>query len=388
MNYHISDTEGCQILYFTTCSCLNEDRGVVWIGGGEENPNIFWTDFKTGEKHQISDNHEGVMKSYVYFNGFVNRGICKSSISFDNIHEKVYYLQGRDICCADLDGNIRVLNQIPEDQVTAFTHISRDGKRFCIPTTDMRALEYPREEGQPFDFWKGYDIDRRCRDEDLSSYLRVYDTETGEEILCEKVPKCWITHVSFNPVNPEIIMYNNEWCEFAGLRRMWLWDGKNHIAIRSMEDGRTLHDWVCHEMWSMDGNYVYYHGGFANDGPKFLGRYSLADKSIVEVPFDKHYTGYGHFNNSSRGLFVCDGYYEHPDYNSEDYNGRWISFQKVDWDKKTITWYPMEVHDSQMNHQDNHPHPTFNPEGTRAYYTSTRSGKREIYSVAVPEELL
>ena len=387
MEYHVSTNFNCQILYFTTCSCLSDDRGIVWIGEKDDgNPNIYWTDFKTGEYHQISNNQEGTLKSYVYFNGTEHRGLGKASVSFDNVQDKVYYLQGRNICCADLKGNIRILNQIPEDQITAFTHISRDGKRFCVPTTDKRALEHPHIDGEAADVWKEYDVDERCRKEKLNSYLRVYDTETGEMIACEKVPKCWITHVSFNPVNPNIILYNNEWAEHCGVRRMWLWNGSYHIAIRTVDEGRSIHDWVCHEMWSCDGKYVIYHGGFT-DGNKFLGRYCLEDKSIVEVPFSEDYTAYGHFNNAVNGLLCCDGYYEEKGYKS-DCDGRWISVQKVDWEQKKIEWFPIELHGSAMNHQDNHPHPTFNPEGNRIYYTSTRSGKREVYSCKVPKGIL
>lgn len=45
-------------------------------------------------------------------------------------------------------GNRKILAQVPENRVTAFTHISGDGKRLCVPMTDGRCLEFdPVTEG-------------------------------------------------------------------------------------------------------------------------------------------------------------------------------------------------------------------------------------------------
>lgn len=102
--------------------------------------------------------------------------------------------------------------------MTAFTHISADGTRLCIPTTDAHALDGDSIlSGKP-----NYDIDKRVRDERLSSYLRVFDTRTGKEILCERVPQTWITHVQFSPIDNQLILYNNEWPSDCGIRRIWL----------------------------------------------------------------------------------------------------------------------------------------------------------------------
>jgi hypothetical protein len=146
--------------------------------------------------------------------------------------------------------------------MTAFTHVSADGTRLCVPTTDARALDDEvLLKGKP-----DYDIDERVQKESLSSYLRVYDTATGKEILCEQVPKAWITHVQFSPRDHNMILYNHEWCSDCGIRRMWLWDGHRHIRLRTEGEGRSRADWTCHEMWERDGSAIIYHGSY-HHGP-------------------------------------------------------------------------------------------------------------------------
>ena len=59
--------------------------------------------------------------------------------------------------------------------------------------------------------------------EGLSSYLCVYDTASGALAYEKRIPLCWITHLQFNPVDPEIIMYNHEWpFSDCGIRRIWI----------------------------------------------------------------------------------------------------------------------------------------------------------------------
>ena len=400
MNYNVREDFDCQMLYFTSSSCLRNNNGIVFIGEKNENPNVYWKEFSTGKVTKISQNNDGIMKSYVYFNGEINKGLAKASVCLDNHNEQVYYLQGRDICKADLDGNITVLAQIPEDQVTAFMHVSGDGTRLCVPTTDMRALEAPRIEGRAtrFNMNNRKEIDERVQKEFLNSYLRVYDTKTGEEILCERVPRAWITHVQFHPKDNNIIMYNHEWPSNCGIRRMWLWNGEYHKALRTIDEGRGINDWVCHEMWSDDGESVIYHGSHDKSGDYFVGRIDMVTGKITEIELPKEYRKYGHFTISCDGLLVSDGYYQTEKENSDSSAGnqaKWISVQKVNWDAGTIDWYPIEEHNSSWGNQDYHPHPIFSPDGNRVYYTSDKigkteehNGKLEIYSCEVPAEAL
>ncbi len=138
------------LLYFTSSSLTADDRYLIMISDRTGQPNLFALDQHTGQETRLTDNEEGYLKSYVYFDGIPNRGLGKASVSLHSPSGMVYYLQGDDICAVDLRGNRRVLAQVPAGQVTAFTHVSEDGKRLVVPTTDARALEAERlVKGRP-----------------------------------------------------------------------------------------------------------------------------------------------------------------------------------------------------------------------------------------------
>lgn len=375
-----------QLLYFTSSSLTSDDRHLIMISDRTGHPNLFALDQHTGQECQLTDNHEGYLKSYVYFDGNPNRGLGKASVSLHSPSGTVYYLQGDDICAVDLQGRRRVLARVPAGQVTAFTHVSEDGRRLVVPTTDARALEYERLlKGRP-----DYDIDERVQRENLVSTLHVYDTQSGAELLNERVPRAWITHVQFCPTDPELILYNHEWPADCGIRRVWLYDGHTgeHIRMRSEGAGRSRQDWVCHEVWDANGQELIYHGGY-HGGAYFVGKVNRDGSGRVEVSFPPEYVKYGHFNIHNAGLLVGDGYYQVAEDGETQLNrdewrgGRWITLQKMDWAHAAMQWIPVCPHGSNWENQDCHPHPIFNHAGTAVYYTSNVSGRRAIYKVEI-----
>lgn len=387
-----------QLCYFTSSSLLKDDKTLIFISDMTGHPNIFCKDLASGEEMQLTNNTEGTLKSYVYFNGNEYRGLGKASISVDSVHGKIYFIQGMSICSIDIHGNIRILNKLPEKQVTAFTHISYDGKKLCVPTTDARALEADdyvndspgyqlKQDGknEVITDKPNYDIDERVRTENLSSYLRVYDTETGKEIACERVPRAWITHVQFSPVDSNVILYNNEWPSDCGIRRIWIWDGNRHIRLRDEGNGRSKEDWTCHEMWQADGKYIIYHGKYKN-GRAYIGRVSVQGGDNIEIALPEEYHRYGHFTagNIHSNWLVSDGYF-HPngEKENENWGGEWISFQKVDWENRKIQWIPLCRHHSLWNCQDSHPHPIFSHNDDAVFFTSNKDGKRAVYKIEI-----
>lgn len=371
-----------QLLYFTSTSLLNDDRHLIFISDRTGNPNIFMRDMKTGRERQLSFNNEGFLKSYVYFNGNPYKGFGKASVTVDPINGLIYYLQGRDIMVSDTAGKTRVLAQYPEGQMTAFTHVSADGLRLCIPTTDARALDGDIVlPGNPT-----YDIDKRVREEHLSSYLRVYDTRTGQEILTERIRDAWITHVQFSPVDNNIILYNNEWPADCGVRRIWLWNGKAHFRMRDEGDGRSKDDWTCHEMWQRDGKAIIYHGEYKN-GPAYIGKINADGSGRVEIQLPRGWKRYGHFTEGSSDLIITDGYYTQPDDNKipkDPGSGLWICMLKVNWNQRQIIWIPLCRNGSSWKSQDEHPHPIFNHSSSSVFFTSDMEGKRAVFHVKVP----
>ena len=393
-----------QLLYFTTSSLTVNDRNLIFISDRTGSPNLFCRDLKSGKERPITINTEGYLKSYVYFDGNDEHGLGKASVSLHAPSGKVYYIQGRKICQTDHHGKIRYLAEIPVGQVSAFTHVSLDGKLLCVPTTDRRALDGEFENNKPL-----YDIDELVQTENLNSYLRVFDTSSGKQLLCERVPRAWVTHVQFCPTNTRWILYNHEWPSDCGIRRIWLWDGSSHIRIRSEGNGRNRQDWACHEVWESDGKAIVYHGGYSN-GSCLIGRVAFQGGiplEPVEIALKHNYSQYGHFTlHDSNRLLVSDGYYlmEHSDKlrkmltnqevvcndlsetgeEKKQWGGVWISLQVPDWNNHTITWIPICRHRSNWDSQDSHPHPIFNHAGNAILYTSNWEGHRAIYKVKIP----
>ncbi|HWA25920.1 MAG TPA: oligogalacturonate lyase family protein [Lacunisphaera sp.] len=388
-----------QLLYFTTPSVTADGRTLVVVRDEAGNPNLHAMDLDSGESRRLTDQRDGILKSYVYFRGQPNRGFGKASVSLDPVQGRVYWIQGTEIRRVDLAGRERVLARLPDDQVTAFMHVSADGRRLCVPTTDARALAEdapaaPRfgentvagRRNEVITDKPDYDIDERVRREDLSSWLRVFDTETGELVACERVRRGWVTHVQFSPVRSDWILYNHEWPSDCGVRRLWLWDGREHRPLRAEGAGRSRADWVCHEMWEADGGGIIYHGKFA-DGVAFIGRVGPAGGDNVEIALPREYTRYGHFTAGTRHInwLVSDGYW-HPTGEPEDgrWGGEWLTRLQVDWACGRIEWTPLCRHHSAWDCQDSHPHPVFGPGDRKIYFTSNLGGGRSVCRVALP----
>ncbi len=371
------NTGNNQLLYFTSSSLTADDQHLVFIGDRTGNPNLFTRDLVTGAERQLTTNTEGVLKAYVYFNGFPYRGFGKGSVSLDSRKGMVYYLQGREIRVVKLNGETRILAELPANQMTAFTHVSADGTRLCVPTTDARALDGDTQlKDRP-----AYDIDQRVQQEHLVSYLRVYDTETGKEIACEPVTNAWITHVQFSPRDPHLILYNHEWCSQSGIRRMWLWDGQRHIRLRPEGEGRQRDDWTCHEMWERDGSAIIYHGNYTN-GVCYVGRVLPDGTGHVEIALPPDWKRYGHFTVGHPGELVTDGCYQLSA--DKKWGGDWISKLKVDWAAHRIAWLPLAKHGTSWQSQDCHPHPIYDFAANKIYFTSDVGGNRAVYMINVP----
>ncbi|HXK12297.1 MAG TPA: oligogalacturonate lyase family protein [Vicinamibacteria bacterium] len=376
----VSSAANDQLLYFTSTSLLADDDRLVFLSDRSGQPNVFVRDLRTGEDRQLTFNTEGFLKSYVYFDGLPYRGLGRASISVDPRRGLVYFIEGTRLCVVDAaTGARRVLAELPSGQMTAFTHVSADGSRLCVPTTDARALDDEKPlKGRP-----DYDIDARVQAEGLSSYLRVFDTATGREIASERVPKAWITHVQFSPRDSRLILYNHEWPSDCGIRRMWLWNGERHLRLRTEGDGRSRADWTCHEMWERDGSAVIYHGTY-DKGSSYVGRVLPDGSGTIEISLPKEWNRYGHFTVGRPGWLVTDGSYVR-DGDPRRSGGDWISAVFVDWAARRYDWRPLCRHGSSWTSQDAHPHPVFDHAGGAAYFTSDAGGRRAIYRVTVPD---
>ena len=346
-----------QLLYFTSPSVTDEEERLFFISDRGGHPNLWVQDLRTSEQRQLSQNTDGTLKSYVYFDGKINRGFGKASVTLDSVRGIAYYLQGLNIMQANAAGALRSIGSLPDDQVTAFMHVSGCGRFLCVPTTDARALS--DDVIRPgFD---NLEIDKRVQTESLSSYLRIFDTQAGECVHVERVVKAWITHVQFSPTDSSLILYNHEWpSESCGIRRMWLWDGQTHVALRKEGDGRSRQDWTCHEMWQRDGKSVIYHGKY-HDGPAYLGKWTF-DGATREIALPAGWKQYGHFTVGGEDELVSDGYFR-TDEDDIKGAGKWISKLRVNWLAGEIAWQPLLRSRSSWDSQDSHPHPIYSASG-------------------------
>ncbi len=401
-----NDGYNTQLLYFTCSSLSRDDRYLFMITDKGGSPNVMVRDLESGEERILTNNGNGIMKSYVYFDCSPGRGLSKASVCLDTDRCIAYYIRDNMICKVGLDGKETQLARIPGDRMTAFTHVSSDGRLLCVPMTDGRCLDYdPETEGSGLDRRPVYDIDGRVQEENLQSYLCVYDTATGELLYEKTVPKCWITHVQFNPKDPELIMYNHEWPSFdCGIRRIWIYDHRKDEIRRVRTEGkdtlgnpagypRKRGDWVCHEMWSDDGQIVIYHGGYEG-GPAMVGKYELPSGKYWEIALPEEYNAYGHFTMDHDMNLVCDGYFKFPDdvkivrENSTDNgpdphkkDGEYVSRVIPDWDAGKLKWIPQCKHKSDWLGQDAHPHAIYSHAGDRIFFNS-RSGRYvKVYSI-------
>ena len=397
-----------QLLYFTCSSLSADDQRLYIISNRDGHPNVFVKDLHSGEERQLTHNEKGILKSYVYFDGTLNEGLGKASVCLDSQRDIIYFIQDDCICKVGLDGKVVVLNHIPDNRMTAFTHVSDDGRWLCVPMTDGRCLDYdPETEGSGLDKRPIYNIDQRVQEEQLSSYLCVYNTADGSLRYERRVPLCWITHVQFNPADPDIIMYNHEWpCRDCGIRRIWLYNRHTDELIRVRTEGddtlgnphgfpRNAADWVCHEMWSDDGNIIIYHGGY-DKGPAMVGRYDMRDKVYWEIALPEEYKSYGHFTMNHQQILCCDGYFKFADdklvvrENSTDNgpdphkkDGEYISQVVPQWEEGRLQWIPLCKHESDWLGQDAHPHPIYNHAGDRIYFNSRSEKDIKVYYIDV-----
>lgn len=365
-----------QLLYFTSTSLSADGRSLVVIGEEDGQPNLYRVDMETRAIAPLTQCQDGSLRSYVYFDGTPYVGFGKANVSYDERRGMLYYLHGCDVRAVDLNGDERTLAHLPEGQVTAFTHVSADGRLLCVPTTDAAAFTEDEAWGE-----KHHGIDARVQRLGLNSWLRIFSTETGEEVACERVESAWVTHVQFSPTDPGALLYNHEWPSDCGIRRIWLWDGKSHRRLREEGDGRSRRDWTCHEMWERDGRAVIYHG-LHEDGRAYIGRVAIGGGEPVEIRLPEGWSRYGHFTvGPDESVLVTDGYYQ-AGAKDDGPASPWISRLDVDWAARAVRWRVLGRSDSSWDSQDSHPHPIMDADGAQVYFTSDIGGRREVCRLA------
>ena len=123
-----------QLLYFTSPSLARGGKQVCYTGGRTGHPNLYTLNLETGEERQLTFQSEGMLRSYVYFDGQPFRGFGKASVSLDVAGGLLYYLQGQAVRRVSLEGEGETLCRLPDGVVTGFTHLSAGGREVWFPS--------------------------------------------------------------------------------------------------------------------------------------------------------------------------------------------------------------------------------------------------------------
>lgn len=394
-----------QLLYFTSTSLSNDGRWILLISDRGGDYNVWALEKTTGIMRRLSDNREGYVRSYVYFDGRTDaKGLGRASVSFDPVRNQVYWIQGNLMMCSDVEtGHRRIVTELDPNDVTAFTHVSACGNFICVPTIDRQAFDVTLDP-KPGDPWRKNRVSEAADALGIHSHVRVFRTDTGESVLTWEEPG-WVTHVQFRPTDATQILYNHEWTWLSATRRMWLWQGYQSQRLRPADDLVDPRGVAVHEVWCADGRSLIYHGTYfipptgptytqrmrgIEQGMPYIGRCYPDGDFRLEIPLRTGCTDYGHFMpDASAQRVVTDGYYNQPTTKtaskamprSAQGRGRWITLFHLDWERLTAEPQPLCLHGSTWASQDEHPHPIFSPDGSSVWFTSDREGRRAIYEV-------
>jgi len=352
-------------LYFTSQSVTADNRWLVFLSDRDAHPNVYAIERGDGRIRRLSDNRDGLLRSYVYPQGGV-RGLSKASPSLDPWRNRLFFIREDQVFRVDLDDprpEERRLCALPSGWWGAYTHISPDGRTFCVPCTDPGAF------GDEATQWEQLDqVPARMKTRGLQTRLYFVDVESGAIRIAAEMP-FWVTHVQFDPAGSGRLLFNLEG-HLKGIPlpdRIWcLEPGGSCRPLAPEEDG----EWRSHENWAPDGQSIVYHG--KRKGRAFLAARTWEGTLLHEIPLD------GVECHHATGL---------PD-------GRGMAVDRIDG--MIALLYPgtpaaetrqqdLCRHDTNYEDQDAHGHPLARPDGGSVVFTSDRSGHCQVYEVAVPE---
>lgn len=359
-------------LYFTSTSFTADNAHALYLSDpGDGSPNIYKLSLQDGHSVRLTNNGGGFMRSYVYYDGVPYDGLAKASPSFSPAAGRLAYIQGRDVLLADVENmETETIYRLPPDVMTGFTHISADGRYVCVPYIPSAAFEVG--PGNPFPL-----IRDKVHGEGIESRVLVIDAETGRgEVRFAQVG--WITHVQFHPNDPETILYNHE--GGAVDQRIWLYRDGRIEKVRDQSTHTSGRLWICHEMWTRDGERILYHGtrGVPSDPAlsetagkdsvvSFVGCADPASGAYREVDFPASMSAYGHFTESGdRGRLVTDGVVD----------AHSLHLCEVDWEAGRLEYRRLCMHGSSFSVQDVHPHPIFSHDSRLVLFTSDAHNER------------
>lgn len=355
-----------QHLYFTSFSVTADDRWLTFISDRSGHPNLYAIDRCDGSMHRLSNNESGLLRSYVYPQGGL-QGFSKVSPCLDPGHNRIFYIRDDTVFFVNLDEADTPEHEVcrlPRGWYGAYTHISPDGKTFCVPCTDPRAFADEKTQWEQLG-----KVPLRMEKGGLVTRIYLIDVASGEARVAAETP-FWVTHVQFDPTGSGRIVFNLEGhIEGKGSplpNRIWCLDPNGSFRPVSEE---PVNEWRSHENWALDGKSIVYHG--VREGKAFVAARTWEGELLHETSIDG--TEFWHATGAldGRRKFV------------DRRDGMISIFDPGATENRLVD---LCRHDTSYVQQDAHAHPITTPSGKGVVFTSIRTGHCQVYEVLLPQE--
>jgi Tol biopolymer transport system component len=353
-----------QHLYFTSYSVTSDDRWLTIISDRDGSPNLYAIDRQNGKIRRLSNNQCGVLHSYVYPQGGAV-GFSKVSPCLDPENNRLFYIRDDRAYMVDLDrpeAGEQKIGELPAGWYGAYTHVSPDGKTFCVPCTDPRAFADEKTQWEQLG-----NAPLRMKQDDLRTRIYLIDVASGQARIAAEMP-FWVTHVQFDPAGTGRIVFNLEGQvkgEGSPLpNRIWCLEPSGEFRPISEE---PQGEWRSHENWSPDGQSIVYHG--FRSGKAFVAARTWEGKLLHETSIDgiEFWHATGALDARRKLVDRRDG-----------------MISVLDPGATQDALIDLCRHDTAYDIQDAHAHPLTTPLGKSAIFTSNRSGHGQVYEVPLP----
>ncbi len=278
------------------------------------------------------------------------------------VQDEAYFWYGYDLVALDLHSlQQRTVYRMPDGYDVSMTNCSPDGNHVYSSISEDMSKCFR------VDLLRGYvGFCETWKAKPHSQIVQVATDGSGSKTVFEE--NYWIGHCNTSPKHPHLLTYCHEgpWNEVDN--RIWGLDVNTGKAwkIRPCGEG----EFVGHEYWHQDGEYIGYHGRYPDD-TEFFGHIRYDNTQQIEVPFQRVKSRHGHFHSNDINRVVSD---VGPtvniwQWNNEDYG-----------EARALC-----SHDSSFKIQQLHVHPRFSEDGSQVVFTGDVSGYGNVYLVEMPD---
>ena len=344
-----TDTSDDCRLYFYNNPFVKDMNSIVFASKRTGYWNLFLISLQDGVITQLTDGKK-----------VQARGAAVSATK-----EEVYFVSGKQILSCNLHNyQEKVLYSFPDSfQVSASLGINTEGSMLAMAITKkvnvvVSKIKHFDNAGEKYLLHPESRIIVIATDGSMSKTVRIENN--------------WLSHVTFNPIESNILLYCQEGPWQMVEQRMWICninDTSVHYPVRKEEVPAIK---IGHEYWFPDGKHVGYQVssssikkgiGIADYSTGKYTEYDGADDSHTEIDLSgKYFVGDGRNNNRILSLYHLD-------------NNKLVKEILVN-------------HKGGFDQDYIHPHPSFIDDKGRLLYTSNADGNCNIYLMYCRDAML